>query len=316
MPRTPDTAAAAWRFPRCRSRRRSGRSPATTPSNIQAAIDKVSALPLDRNGFRGAVLLRAGYYRMATPVTIKPAASCCAAKAWATPARSSIGTGTGRPAAPPAPAAAPAACRSAPAGGRAAAVAAGRRWPRVVGTRSRWLRRRPADAHPDRRRAGAAPKDETKQVVTDDYVPVGARTLQGGVRARLQAGRHGDRPAHRQPGVDRRGRHERRHARRAAGGRSTSTGIASSTDVQGNTITVDAPITCAIEKRWGGGEVHQVRRSRPHRKGRRREPARDVGVRSDEADDGIRQHGPRRTTSPRSTTPTRTTTATSSSSTT
>ncbi len=26
-------------------------------------------------------------------------------------------------------------------------------------------------------------------------------------------------------------------------------------DVQGNTITVDAPITCAIEKRWGGGEV-------------------------------------------------------------
>ena len=27
------------------------------------------------------------------------------------------------------------------------------------------------------------------------------------------------------------------------------------TDVQGNTITIDAPITCAIEKRWGGGEV-------------------------------------------------------------
>jgi hypothetical protein len=27
------------------------------------------------------------------------------------------------------------------------------------------------------------------------------------------------------------------------------------TDVRGNSITVDAPITCAIEKRWGGGEV-------------------------------------------------------------
>jgi hypothetical protein len=26
-------------------------------------------------------------------------------------------------------------------------------------------------------------------------------------------------------------------------------------DVQGNTITVDAPLTCAIETRWGGGEV-------------------------------------------------------------
>jgi hypothetical protein len=27
------------------------------------------------------------------------------------------------------------------------------------------------------------------------------------------------------------------------------------TAVQGNTITIDAPITCAIEKKWGGGEV-------------------------------------------------------------
>jgi len=27
------------------------------------------------------------------------------------------------------------------------------------------------------------------------------------------------------------------------------------TEVQGDTITIDAPITCAIERRWGGGEV-------------------------------------------------------------
>src|SRR6478752_2116462 len=33
--------------------------------NIQAAINKVSSRPLDPNGFRGAVLLKAGYYRMA-----------------------------------------------------------------------------------------------------------------------------------------------------------------------------------------------------------------------------------------------------------
>lgn len=37
-------------------------------AHLQAAVDKVSALPLDTNGFRGAVLLRAGYYRMATPL--------------------------------------------------------------------------------------------------------------------------------------------------------------------------------------------------------------------------------------------------------
>ena len=40
-------------------------------ANIQAAIDKVSALPLDRYAFRGSVLLRAGYYRMATPILIQ-----------------------------------------------------------------------------------------------------------------------------------------------------------------------------------------------------------------------------------------------------
>src|SRR4030095_1648312 len=40
-------------------------------SHIQDAIDKVSLLPLDRNGFRGAVLLKAGYYKMAMPVRIQ-----------------------------------------------------------------------------------------------------------------------------------------------------------------------------------------------------------------------------------------------------
>ena len=42
-PRTPDTAAAAWLFPRCRSERPSGRSPATTRAHVQAAIDRVSS---------------------------------------------------------------------------------------------------------------------------------------------------------------------------------------------------------------------------------------------------------------------------------
>jgi hypothetical protein len=40
-------------------------------ANLQAAIDRVSALPIDESGFRGAVLLRMGYYRMATPITIQ-----------------------------------------------------------------------------------------------------------------------------------------------------------------------------------------------------------------------------------------------------
>src|SRR6266545_2625905 len=38
---------------------------------IQSAIDEVSALPLDANGFRGAVLLTAGTYEIAGSVTIR-----------------------------------------------------------------------------------------------------------------------------------------------------------------------------------------------------------------------------------------------------
>ena len=57
-------------------------------------------------------------------------------------------------------------------------------------------------------------------------------------------------------------------------------------DVQGNTITIDAPITCAIEKKWGGGEVIEVRGPRAHREGRRGEPARHVGVQPDGPHEG------------------------------
>ena len=45
--------------------------PGDNTAHVQAAIDRVSALPLDRSGLRGAVLLKAGIYRMATPVTIQ-----------------------------------------------------------------------------------------------------------------------------------------------------------------------------------------------------------------------------------------------------
>lgn len=40
-------------------------------ANVQAAVDKVSALPLDKSGFRGAVLLWMCYYKMAGPLKIQ-----------------------------------------------------------------------------------------------------------------------------------------------------------------------------------------------------------------------------------------------------
>ena len=63
-------------------------------------------------------------------------------------------------------------------------------------------------------------------------------------------------------------------------------------DVQGNTITIDAPITCAIEKKWGGGEV--VKYEDPGR-------IENVGIENLRGmseynpavrTEGIRQHGP------------------------
>ena len=64
--------------------------------NIQAAIDKVSALPLDANGFRGAVLLKAGYYRMATPVKIQASGVVLRGEGMGDTGTILIGTGTGR----------------------------------------------------------------------------------------------------------------------------------------------------------------------------------------------------------------------------
>jgi hypothetical protein len=39
-------------------------------ANIQGAIDRVSILPLDENGFRGAILIKKGYYKLFEPIRI------------------------------------------------------------------------------------------------------------------------------------------------------------------------------------------------------------------------------------------------------
>lgn len=202
---------------------------------LQAAVDKVSALPVDKYGFRGAVLLRAGYYRMATPVIVKASGVVLRGEGMGDTGTILVGTGTGRPAAPAAPPSAGA--PGAPGGGRGGGPGGGP--PTLI------------------RLAGASAvtaKDETKQPVVDDHVPVGARSFKVASARAFRAGdtvivrrignadwiaavgMNGDTPQSRwQPfNVD---------WDRVV------------TEVQGNTITIDAPITCAIEKRWGGGEV-------------------------------------------------------------
>jgi len=183
--------------------------------NIQAAINKVAARPLDAGGFRGAVLLKGGYYRMATPVKIDTSGVVLRGEGMGDTGTILIGTGTGR---------------TAGAGGNQGTLV-------IAGGAS-----------------GITLKEETKQGVMDDYVPVGAR------RFKVTSARNfrpGDTVIVRRIGnqdwIDAVGMNGPDNASRwrpfnVEWDRTVM-------DVQGDLITVDAPITCAIEKRWGGGEV-------------------------------------------------------------
>lgn len=192
-------------------------------ANVQAAIDKVSALPLDKSGFRGAVLLRAGYYRMATPVKIQAGGVVLRGEGMGDTGTILIGTGTGRTA-PPA-----AGAGGGFGGGQPTLV-------RIAGA------------------SGAVANDATKQTVADDYVPVGARTIR---LASAASFRPGDTVIVRRIGnqdwVDAMGMNGQTPASRWRPFNVDWDRVV--VDVQGNSITIDAPITCAIEKRWGGGEV-------------------------------------------------------------
>ena len=71
-------------------------------AHVQAAIDRVSSRTPDAGGFRGAVLLRAGYYRMATPLRIQASGVVLRGEGMGDTGTILIGTGPaarGRPAA-------------------------------------------------------------------------------------------------------------------------------------------------------------------------------------------------------------------------
>ena len=200
--------------------------------NIQAAIDKVSALAPDKSGFRGAVLLRAGYYKMAMPLRIQASGVVLRGEGMGDIGTVLVGTGTGRPPAPAGPGGGPGG-QGGPGGG-------------FGGGQSTLVQIAGA--------SGVTTNDETKQVIVDEYVPVGARSF---TVTSARAYRRGDTVIVRRIG------NEEWIAAIGMNGETPQSRWKPFnvdwdrvvTDVQGNTITIDAPITCAIEKRWGGGEV-------------------------------------------------------------
>ena len=188
---------------------------------IQAAIDSVSAMEPDAFGFRGAVLLRAGYYELNTPVTISTSGVVLRGAGQdelgtiligkivqADPAAAGAGGG-----------------RRGFGGGRNALVV-------ISGS------------------GGAVPDEDTVKKITDDYVPVGAHSF---TVENTRGYKVGDTIIVRRYGnaewitlIEMDEKNWRPF---------TIPYERVITAIERNTITVDAPIMCAIEAQWGGGDI-------------------------------------------------------------
>jgi hypothetical protein len=188
--------------------------------HVQAAIDRVSARTRDASGLRGAVLLRAGYYRMATPVRIQASGVVLRGEGMGDAGTVLIGTGTGR----------------VEGGGPGGGPGSQGTLVTIAGA------------------SGVTPRENTRQAVADDYVPVGARSFRMASARGFKAGdmvivrRIGNQDWIDAVGMNGESPQSRWRPFNIEWDRLV-------TDVQGNTITIDAPLTCAIEKRWGGGDV-------------------------------------------------------------
>lgn len=184
-------------------------------AHLQAAIDRVSARGRDADGFRGAVLLRAGYYRLAMPLRVHASGVVLRGEGMGDSGTVLVGTGTG-----------PA---GGPGGGQSTLV-------QIGGA------------------AAIAIKEDTKRMIADEYVPVGARRFRLASAAGLRPGQTVIvRRVGNQAWIDAVGMNGDTPASRWRPFNVEWDRVI--VDVQGTTITVDAPLTCAIETRWGGGEV-------------------------------------------------------------
>lgn len=181
---------------------------------IQAALNRVAALPPDANGLRGAVLLKRGHYTCNLPLRLPTGGVVLR------------GEGDGED-------------------GTVITAAMRKAEPLVIigGT--------------------GGPKEDpaTRREITDDYVPVGARSFTVADASGYAVGqsvfviRRGNAAWITEIGMD-------RITPRAADPKSTRQWQPFDlrfdrviTSVDGNRVTVDAPITCAIDQLWGGGAL-------------------------------------------------------------
>ena len=183
-------------------------------ANIQTAIDKVSALPLDASGFRGAVLLKMGTYELEKPITIKASGVVLRGEGMSEIGTILIGKIP----------------KDRQAYGRGGLV-------NIIST------------------TAIAPQEDTKQIITDKYVPVGSRSFNVVSAKGFKVGdkilvrRIGNLDWIKEIGLD-----------SASVGKNrwrpfNITYDRVIVDIKGNTITTDVTIFTAIDARWGGGEI-------------------------------------------------------------
>jgi hypothetical protein len=182
---------------------------------IQRAIDDVAKMPADANGLRGAVLLSAGTYRIGGQLKITTGGVVLR------------GEGDGER-------------------GGTLLIAAGKEKRALIDVRGK---------------SGATEDEESAVKITDQYVPVGARSFTVADASSFKVGepvivrRVGNKAWISAIGMDRiKGRP----------GNESSTKQWEPfnlnferviTAIDGNKVTIDAPIVCAIEQRWGGGSL-------------------------------------------------------------
>jgi hypothetical protein len=183
---------------------------------IQAAIDRVSALPLDAAGFRGAVLLKMGVYNLEKSISIKASGVVLRGEGMTDIGTILIGKIP----------------KDRQAFGRGGLV-------NVSGP------------------TAIALVEDSKQTITDKYVPVGAVSFSVVSAKAFKVGdkilvrRIGNQDWINKIGLD-----------SASVGRNRWRPFDINydriiVDIKGNTITVDAPIFCAIETPWGGGVIYK-----------------------------------------------------------
>ena len=197
-------------------------------ARIQAAIDELSGLPPDNAGFRGALLLKKGVYPVAG--TLKVSSSGVVLR----------GEGNGKD------------------GAVLFATGKNKRALIQLGVAK-----------------GVAEKAGSRVKITDSYVPVGIRTLSLKSADGFKAGdfvvvlRIANQAWIHEIGMD-------NIPKRADESQPTKNWEAKQyqvgynriiTAVEENKITLDAPIVCAIEERWGGGEVFKCEDSRTDKVG-------------------------------------------------